>query len=137
MEITGIAAVLGTMSLSVERCMEILKNMIPYLDRKEASDRSDRIRLLIHHVITVVLGVIIAVLSQDLIQPILPDLFKSQGTGEIEWKVCIIIGLLASGGSGLWNSSLRLIQEIKNTRKYVARDLEENLKLKTGRIQGD
>ncbi len=122
MEITSIIAILGFMSLSVERVVEIINNMVPFLAGKQPDEKKERWRRAILHFLAALAGTVIALVAQEQIQPLLPNIFKK--TGEIGVPGCIIIGLLASGGSGFWNQSLAIVEEIKKAKKLQVQKLE-------------
>lgn len=115
MDITSIIAVLGAMSLSVERVVEIVKGMIPFLAVENADKQKESLRRVVIQIFSVVVGFVIALVAQEQIQPLLANIFKTQGSVGIVG--CIILGLLASGGSGFWNQSMRIVEEIKKAKK--------------------
>ena len=128
MDITSIIALLGIMSLSVERVVEIIKGMVPFLAEKYDDKKKERWRRVTLHFFAALVGTIIALLSQEQIQPLLEDIFKGPGIGI---PGCIMLGLLASGGSGFWNQALSIVEEIKQTKKIQVQ--EEEKKVKTRR----
>ncbi len=115
MDITSIIAVLGAMSLSVERVVEIIKNMWPWLAKAQPDERKENYRKAFLYFLAALVGTVIAYVSQEQLQPLLANIFKTQGS--IGIPGCIILGLLASGGSGFWNQSLSIVEEIKKTKK--------------------
>ncbi|MFB3885135.1 MAG: hypothetical protein ACE144_07885 [Thermodesulfobacteriota bacterium] len=122
MEITSIVALLGVMSLSVERVVEIIKNMVPFLAAIHPDAKKERWRRSALHFLAAFVGALIAFVAQEQIQPLLPSIFKK--TGEIGVFGCIVIGLLASGGSGFWNQSLAIVEEIKKAKKLQVQKLQ-------------
>lgn len=115
MDITSIIALLGAMSLSVERVVEIVKGMIPSLAQTNPDPQKENYRRAALQFIAVLVGTVIAIVTQDLIQPLLPKIFRTEGF--IGLPGCIILGLLASGGSGFWNQCLTIVEEIRKTKK--------------------
>ena len=115
MDIASIIALLGAMSLSVERVVEIIKSMVPFLAEEHKDKIKERYRRTSLHLLAALVGTAIAIVAQEQIQPLLATIFKSAGTLGITG--CIIIGLLASGGSGFWNQSMGIVEEIKKSKK--------------------
>ena len=109
MDITSIIALLGIMSLSVERVVEIIKGMVPFLAEKHDDKKKERWRRVTLHFFAALVGTVIAFLSQDQIQPLLKTIFRGPGIGIAG---CVMLGLLASGGSGFWNQALGIVEEI-------------------------
>ncbi len=122
MEITSIVALLGFMSLSVERVVEITKNMVPFLAGPQPDEKKERWRRAMLHFLAALTGTVIALVAQEQIQPLLPNSFTK--TGEIGVLGCIILGLLASGGSGFWNQTLAIVEEIKKVKKLQVQRLQ-------------
>jgi hypothetical protein len=122
MEITSIIALLGVMSLSVERVVEIIKNMVPFLAATQTDAKKERWRRSMLHFLAALVGTIIALVAQEQIQPLLSNIFTK--TGEIGVFGCIVIGFLASGGSGFWNQSLAIVEEIKKAKKLQVQRLQ-------------
>lgn len=124
MDITGIIAVLGTLSLSVERVIEILKNMIPKLATAFPEAKKEGRRRAFLQFLSALVGAVIAYVARDQIQPVLPTIFKADdGMG---WSSYIILGLLASGGSGIWNHTLSIVEEVKKAKKLQVKKLQES-----------
>jgi len=122
MDIVSIIALLGAMSLSVERVVEIIKSMIPFLAAQQTDIKKERWRRTILHFLAAIVGAVIALVAQEQIQPLLSNIFTK--TGEIGVPGCIILGLLASGGSGFWNQSLGIVEEIKKAKKLQVKKLQ-------------
>jgi hypothetical protein len=122
MDITSIIGLLGAMSLSVERVVEIIKDMIPQLAVERKSATWERWRRIGLHALAAFVGTIIALAAQEQIQPLLSPIFNG-GEG-IGIPGCIMLGLLSSGGSGFWNHSLSIVEEIRNTKRSQAKKLK-------------
>jgi len=121
MDFTSIVAVLGTMSISVERVVETIKNLVPALSDTQTDPKNERYRRAALHVLSFIVGTIIAYVAQEQLQPLLSSIFRSEGV--LGLPGCMILGLLSSGGSGLWNQSLGIIEEIKKAKKIEVRKL--------------
>lgn len=113
--ITGIVAVLGTLSLSVERIVQAIKNLVPFLSKTHKEDLKEGVRRTIVQALAVVAGAGVAYVSREQIQPLLSNVFPY--VEDMKWHSFAILGLLASGGSGLWNHTLSIVEEIKKAKK--------------------
>jgi hypothetical protein len=122
MDITSIITLLGAMSLSVERVVEIIKNILPFLAEKQSSTRKENYRIAALHFIAAFVGGIIAWVAQEQIQPMLSHIFTTPGI--IGFSGCCIIGLLASGGSGFWNQCLSIVEEVNNAKHLQTQALK-------------
>jgi len=122
MDVTNIIALLGAMSLSVERVVEIIKNMVSFLAKDNSDPRKENYRTAALHAIAALVGAVIAYVAQEQIQPLLSHIFPEPGV--IGIPGCIIIGFLSSGGSGFWNQCLSIVGEVKKTKEL------QTLKLK-------
>jgi hypothetical protein len=112
--ITSAITVLTVLSISVERVVEIIKNMIPSLALAQSDTTKENRRKAYLHFIGVVAGTAVAWVAWDQFFAISPVIFKSS-TPEV--LKCAIIGFLASGGSSFWNQSLAIVEEVKKVRK--------------------
>src|SRR5580693_8871879 len=101
-QLQALLALLVTLSVSVERVVEMLKGIIPKLADKWPT--GDNIRCAILQLIAASVGFCIAWQAHIKIDsfPNLPDLAT--------W---ILLGLLSSGGSGVWNHALDIVQAVK------------------------
>ncbi len=112
MDVASVISVLGVLSLSVERVVEMIKNLLPTLSKKQDNEKKEGYRRFALHFIAAFVGFVIALVAQEQIGSIL---FKTDG--KIGIASCIILGLLASGGSGFWNQSLGIVEEIRRAKK--------------------
>jgi len=123
MDITNTIAFLGAMSLSVERIVEIIKNIVPLLSKEQTEPKKENYRIAALHLIAAIAGAIIAFVAQEQIQPLLSNIFRTPGV--IGISGCIIVGLLASGGSGFWNQCLSIVGEIKRSKEQQTINLRK------------
>jgi len=124
MDITNVIALLGAMSLSVERVVEIIKNIIPFLSKEHPDPKLENYRIASLHLIAAIVGAVIAFIAQEQIQPLLSNIFRTPGVVGIPG--CIIVGLLASGGSGFWNQCLSIVGEVKKAKQLQTQTLKPN-----------
>lgn len=106
--LTSLVALLAAMSIAVERVVEILKNLVPFLRNTQAG-YWENLRFSALHVLAALVGTIVAWETQ----PTIAGLFPSLATGKLGWMSTVVIGLMASGGSAFWNHALDLIQASK------------------------
>lgn len=98
MDISGELAYWLATSMAAERCVEFVKRIVPWL-AVPAEDEKDN-RLIALHSLSFSFGTIIAYVSQ-----------------EVTFAHALVVGLAASGGSGLWHDVLGLVLEIKNSKR--------------------
>jgi len=111
--LSTIVAVLVALSVASERLVEIIKGWIPFLNKSFDEPDKEGIRKAILQIMAVVSGIVTALLAQTAIRSVLPD-FKTI-------PHILALGLLASGGSGFWNSFNTYILELKNLKKELAK----------------
>jgi len=121
-DITSIIALLGAMSLSVERVVEIIKSMIPFLAHAQQDANKERWRRFFLYLLSTTVGTLIAYIAQEQIQPLLSGIFRTPGV--IGLPGCFILGLLTSGSSGFWNQSLSIVEEIRKAKKLEVKKLQ-------------
>lgn len=121
MDISSAIAILGVLSLSVERVVEMIKNLIPTLSNKQEDKKKEGYRRFTLHFLAASVGFVIALVAQEQIESVL---FKTQGS--LKLGGCVILGLLASGGSGFWNQSLGIVEEIKKAKKFQSEQSKAN-----------
>ena len=126
MDITSIIALLGAMSLSVERVVEMVKSMVPFLAAQQTDVTKERYRRGMLHLLSAFVGAVIAYVARGQIQSLFPTIFKTPG--EISMAGYLIIGLLTSGGSGFWNQSLGIVEEIRKAKKLQVKQLKAKVR---------
>jgi hypothetical protein len=104
------------LSVAVERVIEVLKGIVPWL-AKERQGTSESWRQAFLQVLAAVVGAIVVAQAQSQIATILPALSAAQ----IGWRSDLLFGLLASGGSGLWNHALDIVRALKITQEVTAK----------------
>ena len=116
--LSEIVAVILALSIASERLVEIIKGLIPFLTQEHTTDpRKEAWRRAALHILAVVAGIVTARLAQPVI-PTKPGALSSDFS-------FLALGLLASGGSGLWNSVLTYFLRIKDIKEL---DLKEKKK---------
>lgn len=111
---TNLVAVVGllvALSAASERFVEIIKGFVPSLNTERDTPEKEGYRKATLQILAVVAGILTTFLARPSIPP---ELMPS---GKLSF---IALGLLASGGSGLWNSVLTYLLEIKNIKENLA-----------------
>lgn len=120
-DLTAIVTLVLALAVAAERLVEIVKGVVPGLDKEWPGHESRRRALL--QVLAVVAGVVTAKLSA----PYLPQTLSEPAAGGLS---LVGLGLLASGGSGFWNSVLTYMSGLKNLKKAeatMAAKVDENI----------
>lgn len=95
-------------SMAVERVVEIIKGIVPPLSKTWTGDK-EYWRFAILQILSTVTGAIVAYAAQSQIAGQVPMLdFKDH-----VYIGCVVIGLMASGGSAMWNHALDIVQAAK------------------------
>ncbi len=107
----GLIALIGviiSLSVASERLVEIIKNCIPFLNKENPDQRWEGYRRALIQALAVLAGMGTALLAKDYLPP---EIAKSSSI----WNI-IGLGLLASGGSGFWNSILTYVTKVKDIK---------------------
>ncbi|HTS35507.1 MAG TPA: hypothetical protein VMH04_07550 [Candidatus Solibacter sp.] len=128
--LTSIATLGLTLSIAVERVLEILKGFIPALSTPRVALKAEYIRVAILHFLSVSIGSIASGLGHvDLFQRVGGAQAQASGTLSL-YTGYIICGLLAAGGSAFWNHLLDIIKAVKikdeSGAKKAAADVGNN-----------
>lgn len=113
--------VLIALSMASERLVEIIKGFFPALNEEKSEPKEESRRKAYLQILAVVAGLITVLLAKqgDLLSN-LPGIFtESLGV--------ITLGLLASGGSGFWNSVLDYVNEVKKIKKMEKIEKKQSL----------
>jgi drug/metabolite transporter (DMT)-like permease len=98
------------LSVATERVTELLKR-IPYLSNllsKRRDGTLEDIRVMAVQLLATLIGMVIC----HSFPTALPNVDQGSGNN-VSWAVCLGYGLLASGGSGFWNSALDTFRGVK------------------------
>jgi protein-S-isoprenylcysteine O-methyltransferase Ste14 len=109
-------AVLVVLSGAAERLVEIIKGLIPFLNQVRVDPKQEELRKAGVHLLAVGCCVITASLAY-------PQIVEALGWTATEvprWVTVAGMGLLAAGGSSLWNSVLGYLVSLKNIKKAKA-----------------
>jgi hypothetical protein len=108
-KLTIIVSLILALSIASERLVEIIKGSIPFLNKENSDANKEGWRRATLHVLAVVAGIITALLARSAIPE---NVYKPSSDLSI-----VSLGLLASGGSGLWNSILTYFLKIKDLKE--------------------
>jgi hypothetical protein len=107
---TGFVTLMGALSLGVERTVETIKGIVPYLQTKPNPDpKKDEIRAVVLRIIAIICGAFAAMGVQSQVTATAPVLSYEN----IHFLSYILIGLLTAGGSAFWNQVLDVLQTMK------------------------
>ncbi len=112
-----------TLSVAVERVMEILKGLIPPLATQRSNLTSEYIRCGILHALSVLVGTLAAAGGNiDFFQRI-TGVAGGNGSKTTGYFIC---GLLAAGGSAFWNHLLDIVKALKIKDETQAQQAAKN-----------
>jgi hypothetical protein len=111
-KLTAIVGVVLAMSVASERLVEITKGFVPALDKQSPDPKIEGRRRSCLQLLAVASGVLTAFLGREYVPT---EVAEPAG----HWSI-VGLGLLASGGSGLWNSILTYLTKVKDLKKVEA-----------------
>jgi hypothetical protein len=124
-KLTTVISLLVALSISSERLVDITKGLVPWLNQPRPRSAAEGWRKAALQVLAVVAGITTAWLASAAIPT---------GVGIPEdWTGTLALGLLASGGSGFWNSILTYVTKAKDLKAAEAetRQIEARAKRAT------
>lgn len=117
-KLTSIVSLILALSIASERLVEIIKGFVPSLDKANTiNDKAEGRRRSYLQILAVLSGILTAYLSRDYV----PDEIAHSING---WSI-LGLGLLASGGSGFWNSVLTYLTKVKDIKSVEAATLKK------------
>jgi hypothetical protein len=115
--ILSFVTLLIALSVASERLVEIIKNAIPWLNQKKEDPKEEGWRKSVLQALAVVAGIVTAILAGPAVGGIISGPWDTVSG-------IIALGLLASGGSGLWNSVLTYLLKVKDIKGAQAKQVE-------------
>lgn len=117
--LSSFLALMVALSMATERVTEAIKGF-PILSlflaqEKKAGSWQEEARKAAIHIVAIAVGTGFAYAAQAPISSALKLGPGSQGA----WGLWLLLGGLASGGSGIWNSTLDLVRTIKQQKENV------------------
>ena len=109
-DLVTIVTLLITLSIASERLVEIVKGTLPFLNKENPDSTKEGWRRAVLQAMAVGAGIVTALLARPVISDVVPGAWASV-------PGLLALGLLASGGSGLWNSILGYLLRVKDIKK--------------------
>jgi hypothetical protein len=124
-KLTTVISLIVALSIASERLVDIIKGLVPWLNEPRLRHAAEGWRKAALQVLAVIAGVTTAWLASAAIP-------KNIGIPE-DWTGTLALGLLASGGSGFWNSILTYVTKAKDLKAAEAesRQIEARTKRAT------
>ena len=115
-KLTALVTIILALSIASERLVEIVKGIIPFLSKENSNETFEGWRRSLLQLLAVASAIFTAFISSDYIPHGLVELPE---TFSEKWAI-LGLGLLASGGSGFWNSVLTYLGKAKDVKKAEA-----------------
>jgi phosphatidylglycerophosphate synthase len=121
--LSSFVTLLAALSVASERLVEIVKGFFGFLSTENTDPAQERRRKTYLQILALLAGLLTAWLTKDVnaVKALIPDT-------QLAW---IPLGLLASGGSGFWNSIQTYLAKAKELKKAEV----ENKKAQTVALQ--
>lgn len=104
-----IVSLILSLSIASERLVEIIKGFFPSLDKARDDPAEEGRRRSYLQILAVISGIVTSYLARD---------FLPVEVAKVPEGLAVIgLGLLVSGGSGLWNSVLSYLTQVKEIKK--------------------
>jgi hypothetical protein len=121
----AIITLLIILAVAAERFVEMIKGVVPWLNLEKPDPIREGWRKAAIQLLAVAGGIVVSVLAYPVIKEVLPRNAAQASvvedlTGGKTVMTVIALGLLASGGSGFWNSILGYVQRLKDIRAAQA-----------------
>jgi hypothetical protein len=121
-DLTASVTAIIALSVAAERVVEIIKGMFVWLDKEKADPKQEARRRATLQGLAAVAGMGLSILAWPVTKTLLPT--TSNPTSTI-----IAFGLLASGGSGFWNSILGYVMSLKALKSADAASAKQDATL--------
>lgn len=120
-KLTAILSFLVTLSLATERITETIKGL-PLISTWLASPGPpgttiEELRKSAIQVLAMIVGTALTYLTRDQIAATFGMHFDT-------FWACLLFGVMASGGSGMWNSALDIVREVNQQKQLVTAQLK-------------
>ncbi len=110
--ISTLVALLVALSVASERLVDIIKGVVPFLNRENLDAKKEGWRRSSLQTLAVVSGIVTTLLTQHTIKGIVGGPWDSPAG-------ILALGLLASGGSGFWNAVLKYVAGLKDLQNQL------------------
>jgi len=108
--VSSIVALLAALSVASERLVEIIKGFFPSLNKENPDAKKEDRRKSTLQILAVIAGITTACLASPAFPSTIPH----------DWMTTLALGLLASGGSGFWNSIQTYVNKAKTIKTAEA-----------------
>jgi len=124
-KLATVISLLIALRIAWQRLLDIIKGLVPWLNQQRRKPAEEGWRKAALQVLAVIAGITTAWLSSAAIP-------KGVGIPD-DWTGTLALGLLASGGSGFWNSILTYVTKAKDLKAAEAetRQIEVRAKRET------
>ncbi|MDT8324526.1 MAG: hypothetical protein RRA94_10460 [Bacteroidota bacterium] len=109
-QLSDLIIFLVALSIASERLVEIIKGLTPFLREKSENETAESWRVVALQLLAMASGVFTAHLTMPAAAEILPESWTS-------FPGILALGLLASGGSSLWNAVLGYVSSVKDAAR--------------------
>jgi drug/metabolite transporter (DMT)-like permease len=120
-DLSTTVAVILALSVASERFVEIVKGLIPFLNGKSDDPKKEGWRTAGLQVMAVVAGIVTTLLCQPALTKVVPETWST-------FPGILALGLLASGGSGFWNSIQSYVLGLKDVQAVDAKKAQKTLR---------
>lgn len=117
-DLSTVVALLVALSVAAERFVEIIKGLVPWLNQESTDPKEEGRRNAALQFLAVVAGIVTTFLARAALPPGIPS-------GPL---ATLALGLLASGGSGFWNSIQTYVAKVKDVKKAEAESAKTRAK---------
>jgi hypothetical protein len=118
-KLTALISLIVALSIASERLVEIIKGFSPYLGQQKPEQKEEGRRRSSLQILAVASAMFTTWLARDYI----PAEFSEPSQG---WSI-LGLGLLASGGSGFWNSILAYLAKVKDVKSLELLQMKKNI----------
>jgi len=127
-KLTAFLGFMLALSLATERITETIKGLplvTKWLATEQPDPHREEVRKAAIHIVAIVTGTILAYLSHD---QFVTALGFSASASAIPggYGLYLVLGAMASGGSGLWNSALDIVRGINQQKQLVTDNMKSN-----------
>jgi len=114
---------MAAMSIAAERVVEIIKGIVPSLAATDPDVKKERRRHMTLQLVAALAGIGVAAAAHDQVNRSFDDFLNSSGDvwgmGLMAVKY-VILGVMVSGGSALWNHALDIVGAVKTVQEKKA-----------------
>jgi hypothetical protein len=125
-QLTTLVSLILALSIASERLVEIVKGLVPWLNTEKPDPNDEGRRGAALQFLAILAGIATAFLARGAI-PV--GILPAEATGPLP---ILALGLLASGGSGFWNSILGYVGKVKDVKTIDAQIKQATLEAMPG-----